>query len=88
MKNLAQLYLLATLMVVLSLAADVGLHPLFNRHFQSMGDPKPGSEAFKLGKRQTGCPANYHLCPNTTECCPTDSTCAGDGLPAPRLLLV
>ena len=91
MKNFAQLYLLAALTVAPSLAADISPRPLFNRGFQQMGDPKPGSEKFYLGivlatgasslrKRQIGCLAGRYLCPNTEVCCPTGSTCEVDSV--------
>ncbi|PWW77589.1 hypothetical protein C7212DRAFT_342867 [Tuber magnatum] len=90
MKNLAQLYLLAALAVVPSLAEDMSPYPQFNPDFQPMGKAKsefeslhpgivPATDVSRLGKRQNTCPtSNSYVCPNTGKCCPVGYTCNGD----------
>ncbi|CUS08733.1 unnamed protein product, partial [Tuber aestivum] len=90
MKDLAQLYLLAALAVVPSLAQDMSPYPQFSPEFKPMGNPTPefenlypaivpGAAASRLGKRQNSCPtSNSYFCPSTGRCCPTGYTCNGD----------
>lgn len=91
MKNLAQLYLLAALTVVPSLAADTSSPHSPFPEFQPMSDPKPKFEGFSSGivpttpasrlvKRQGRCAtSNAYICPNADKCCPVGYNCVGSG---------
>jgi len=91
MKNLAQLYLLAALTVVPSLAADPSPHAPSDADLLPMSVPKPKFEGFspgivpavnpsRLGKRQNTCAsANSYICPTVNKCCPIGYDCIGSG---------